>query len=121
MSRVASAAALAIAVVALAVALMAWQRADDEGRPPGVLSTRSILTLRSEMANRKLTREDVIEVIGWPASIYRDNPRAECWAYEAPGGGSGREQPYELQMCFGPKRYLAWLAYSGPTRLRPPA
>lgn len=68
------------------------------------------------MPNR-LTRADVKALIGAPDSIYRNNPRAECWAYEAPGGGSGRERPYEVQMCFGPRRHLAWLGYSGPRRL----
>jgi hypothetical protein len=112
---------LAVAAAALVVAVVALGRANNRPAPPGVLSDASIVKLRSQLGHRKLTRDDVREILGSPASIYRDNPRAECWAYEAPGGGSGREQPYEVTMCFGPKRHLAWLAYGGPRRLRPPA
>jgi hypothetical protein len=77
--------------------------------------------LRNQIGHQKVTRHEVRSIIGPPDSIYRNNPRAECWAYSAPGGGTGREQPYEVQICFGPKRNLAWMAAGGPRRLPPPA
>jgi hypothetical protein len=121
MSRIVSLVSLVIAVAALAVAFVSLRRADDRAATPGVLSDASISQLRQHMAHHRTTREYVRATLGNPASIYRDNPRAECWAYWAPGGGTGREQPYEIQMCFGPKRNLAWMAGGGPRRLPPPA
>jgi hypothetical protein len=119
-TRALAAVAVVISVAALVVAVAAYQRAAEQPSV-GVLGDRSIQTLRHEMTQRRLTRADVTALIGAPASVYRSNPRAECWAYEAPGGGRGTEAPYRLQMCFGPKRHLAWMAFSGPRRLPPPA
>jgi hypothetical protein len=119
-TRALAAIAVALSAAAFAVALAAYQRAGDH-TAAGVLSDASIKQLRHEMAHQRLSRDDVRALIGSPASIYRSNPRAECWAYEAPGGGHGTEAPYRLTMCFGPKRHLAWAAFSGPRRLPPPA
>ena len=120
MTRALAATAAVFATAAFVIAVAAYHRASE--RPSvGVLSEASIRHLWHAAAHERLTREDVRVYIGNPASIYRDNPRAECWAYSAPGGGSGTEPPYQIQMCFGPKRHLAWLAYSGPKHLGPPA
>lgn len=52
-----------------------------------------------------MTRREVIMRLGLPDRIFRRNPRAECWAYEG---------PYEVRMCFGAKRRLAWVAHNIP-------
>ena len=120
MTRALTVVAVVLSTLALVVAVAAYQRASE--RPDiGVLSDASILQLRHEMTQKRLTRADVTSLIGSPASVYRSNPRAECWAYEAPGGGRGTEPSYRLQMCFGPKRHLAWMAFSGPRRFPAPA
>jgi hypothetical protein len=114
-TRALAAVAVVLSAAAVVLAVAVLQRAGDQPRL-GVLSDASLRRLSAQVPNR-LTRADVKALIGAPDSIYRNNPRAECWAYEAPGGGSGRERPYEVQMCFGPRRHLAWLGHSGPRRL----
>jgi hypothetical protein len=52
-----------------------------------------------------MSQDDVRALLGTPATVFRDNPRAQCWAYHT---------PYEVRMCFGPKRRLAWWATNVP-------
>jgi hypothetical protein len=53
-----------------------------------------------------MSRAEVIAVLGTPDRVFRRNPRAECWAYDG---------PYEIRMCFGPKRRLAWFSHNIPS------
>lgn len=60
----------------------------------------------SEARNR-MTPDEVRELFGEPGEVFRNNPRALCWSYAT---------PYEVRMCWGPKRKAAWMAHSVPLR-----
>jgi hypothetical protein len=84
------------------VALVALHEARDVGPTP----TYAEITLAAVRQLEGLeTQAEVRKLLGRPHEIYRNNPRAQCWRYTA---------PYELQMCFGAKRRLAWWAGNVP-------
>ena len=52
-------------------------------------------------AGNRMTPEEVRHSFGPPDAVFRNNPRALCWSYSG---------PYEIRMCWGPKRQAAWIA-----------
>jgi hypothetical protein len=56
-------------------------------------------------ARNRMTPDEVRELFGEPGEVFRNNPRALCWSYAT---------PYEVRMCWGPKRKAAWIAHSVP-------
>jgi hypothetical protein len=58
----------------------------------------------TESGNR-MTPTQVLRLLGQPDEVFRNNPRALCWSYAA---------PYQIRMCWGPKRRMAWIAYETP-------
>jgi hypothetical protein len=62
-------------------------------------------------AGNHMTPDEVRKSFGEPSEVFRNNPRALCWAYHS---------PYEIRMCWGPKRQAAWIGYSIPKTLRTP-
>jgi hypothetical protein len=57
-----------------------------------------------EVRNR-MTPDEVRELFGEPAEVFRNNPRALCWSYAT---------PYEIRMCWGAKRKAAWISHNIP-------
>jgi outer membrane protein assembly factor BamE (lipoprotein component of BamABCDE complex) len=102
MQRVIAGAAALLAAAALIVAVVALREA--RSRPPTYagLGAASISQLRGLM-----TQDEVRALLGQPQNVFRDNARAQCWAY-----GS----PYTVRTCFGPKRRLAWWATNVPPK-----
>lgn len=93
-------ASVLLASVALIVAVLALREARDERPTYGEVAATSVAQLGGAM-----TPDDVRALLGTPATIIRDNPHALCWAYHL---------PYEVHLCFGPKRHLAWWASNVP-------
>lgn len=56
-------------------------------------------------ARNRMTPDEVRELFGEPTEVFRNNPRALCWSYAT---------PYEVRMCWGPKRKAAWIGHSVP-------
>ncbi len=56
-------------------------------------------------AGNRMTPRDVRQLLGEPAQVFRNNPRALCWSYAT---------PYEIRMCWGPKRKAAWISHNIP-------
>jgi hypothetical protein len=106
--RIATAAALALAAASLVVAVLALREARHAHEPPtyGEISEAAIRQL-GEFAHEKggMTPDDARRALGMPTEVFRDNPRALCWRYET---------PFEIRMCWGPKRQRAWIAHSIP-------
>jgi outer membrane protein assembly factor BamE (lipoprotein component of BamABCDE complex) len=100
--RLTSAIALMLAAAALIVAVIALRSTNKEERTYAGLGAASIAQLHGLM-----TQEQVRSLLGTPATVYRDNARAQCWAYHS---------PYDVRMCFGPRRRLAWWASNVPHR-----
>jgi hypothetical protein len=90
-----------ISAAALVVALVALRHADS--RPSS--SYAEVAAASIERLHGLMSQDEVRSLLGPPASVYRNNARAQCWAYHT---------PYEVQMCFGPKRRLAWWASNAP-------
>jgi hypothetical protein len=51
-------------------------------------------------ARNRMTPDQVRHSFGAPDDVYRDNVRALCWSYAS---------PYQIQLCWGPKRQAAWI------------
>ena len=72
--RITVTAAVALAAAALIVAVLALREARD-GRPTyGEVGATSVAQLGDAM-----TPDDVRALLGTPATVIRDNPRALCW------------------------------------------
>jgi hypothetical protein len=98
-------ASVVLAVVALFVAGAALYEARQPEPTPSfadiqVAGVRDFIAARNQM-----TPAEVAQLLGKPTEVYRDNPRALCWRYDA---------PYEIRMCWGPKRKRAWIATNIP-------
>jgi hypothetical protein len=102
MMKLAVAAALLVSAASLILAVVALREARDDGQAFADSQAEAGIGLDGLM-----TRRQVVMRLGLPDRVFRRNPRAECWAYE--GGGS-----YEVRMCFGAKRRLAWHSYNIP-------
>ena len=57
------------------------------------------------LSGNRMTPDEVRRSFGQPDEVFRDNPRALCWAYY---------RPYKVRMCWGPKRQAAWISFSVP-------
>lgn len=93
---------IALAVLGLALALGAANALRD----PDELATEGQLTaaaLADFSAGEEKTPERMLALLGEPDQVFRSNPRALCWRYTA---------PYEIRMCWGPKRQQPWIAQS---------
>ena len=102
MQRAMIATAMVLAASALIVAILALRQAHNESATYADVGAASVAKLRGLM-----TEDEVRGILGTPAVVFRDNPRAQCWAYHS---------PYEVRMCFGPKRRLAWWASNVPPK-----
>lgn len=89
-----------ISSAALVVAVVALRHTRHDKGTYAEVAAASIARLHGLMS-----QDDVRALLGTPATVFRDNPRAQCWAYHT---------PYEVRMCFGPKRRLAWWATNVP-------
>jgi hypothetical protein len=56
-------------------------------------------------AGNRMTPDQMRQLLGEPAQVFRSNPRALCWSYD---------RPYEIRMCWGPKRKAAWISHNIP-------
>jgi hypothetical protein len=56
-------------------------------------------------ARNRMTPDEVRRSFGEPDEVFRKNPRALCWAYH---------DPYQVRMCWGPKRKSAWIGHNVP-------
>jgi hypothetical protein len=88
-----------LAAAGLAIGVVALSHKRSPRTVPEV-GRASISQLRGLM-----TEGDVRALFGAPQTMFRDNAEAQCWAYSA---------AYEVRMCFGPKRRLAWWATNLP-------
>ena len=94
--------ALLVAVAALAVAVAALREARNV--PTQAEITREAVETFAESGNR-MTPAQVLRLLGEPHEVFRDNPRALCWRYST---------PYEIRLCWGPKRRQAWIGHNIP-------
>lgn len=78
-----------------------------QARTPSVADIQVAGVKEFTASGNKLTPAQVLELLGKPTEVYRNNPRALCWRYDA---------PYEVKMCWGPKRKQAWIATNIPLR-----
>ena len=91
---------MVLATGALIIAVVALRQAHSKPATYAEVGAASVAKLRGLM-----TQDQVRTILGTPAVVFRDNPRAQCWAYHS---------PYEVRMCFGAKRRLAWWASNVP-------
>jgi hypothetical protein len=94
--------ALAVLGVGLALGAVNALRESEE------LVTEAQLTaaaLAQFSAGDDQTPARMRQLLGAPDHVFRDNPRALCWRYTT---------PYEVRMCWGPKRRSPWIAQSPP-------
>ena len=105
MRRGVAIAQLSIAVLALGVAVMALHEARRPAVPPSAADIQAAGVRQFTAAGNKMTPTEVLQLLGKPTEVYRDNPRALCWRYDA---------PYEVKLCWGAKRRQAWIATNIP-------
>ncbi len=95
-------ASLLLSATALAVAVVGLREGRDPLPSHAELGAAAVSQLRGLMS-----QDEVRGLLGAPESVFRDNPRAQCWAYNT---------PYSVRLCFGAKRRLAWWATDAPLR-----
>jgi hypothetical protein len=100
--------ALLIAVAALALAVAALREVRQADEPPTYAEITASGVHEFLAAGNQMTPAQVLGLLGKPDEVYRDNPRALCWRYTA---------PFEIRMCWGPKRRQAWIATNTPREL----
>lgn len=100
--------ALLVAVAALAVAIAAFREAREVNEPPTYAEISAAAVHEFQDARNRMTPAQVLRLLGKPDHVFRNNPRALCWRYTA---------PYEVRMCWGPKRRQAWIAHNIPREL----
>jgi hypothetical protein len=103
-------ATLALAIAALAAALLGgallYRSMRATTNPPSTEEERMALAVEAFLnAHNRMTPDRVRHLFGEPDEVFRDNPRALCWAYAT---------PYEIRMCWGPNRQAAWIAHNIP-------
>ena len=97
--------AVLTAVAALAVAIAALREARQTERPATYAEITAAAVRQFTASGNRMTPVQVLRLLGEPAAVYRNNPRALCWRYTA---------PYVIEMCWGPKRRRAWIAHNIP-------
>jgi len=98
-------AALLVAVTGLAVAIAAYREARQATDPPTYAEITAAAVRDFQAAQNRMTPAQVLRLLGKPDEVYRNNPRALCWSYNA---------PYTIELCWGPKRQRAWIAHNIP-------
>lgn len=104
-TEIAIAAGLLLATTALAVALLALREARQPTEPPTYAEITAAGVSRFVAAGNQMTPPQVAMLLGEPTEVYRDNAKALCWRYAS---------PYEIRMCWGPKRKQAWISTNIP-------
>jgi hypothetical protein len=94
-----------VSVVALSVAAVALHQARQPSATPSVADIQAAGVREFTAAGNQMTPTEVLHLLGKPTEVYRNNPKALCWRYDA---------PHEIKMCWGPKRKQAWIATSIP-------
>ena len=103
--------ALLMAATALVVAIAAFREA-REANEPTTLAEITIAGVREiTEARNRITPTQVVELLGKPDQVYRNNPRALCWRYLV---------PYTIEICWGPKRQRAMIGHNIPRAEFPP-
>jgi hypothetical protein len=92
----------------LVVAVAALREAREANEPPTYAEITGAAVRQFQAAGSRMTPAEVLRLLGKPDEVFRDNPRALCWRYSA---------PYEIRMCWGPKRRQAWIAHDIPPEL----
>ena len=100
---------VALLVAALAVGVAALREAREANGPPTYAEITAAGVREFMAAGNRMTPVRVLRLFGKPDAVYRNNPRALCWRYTA---------PYEIRMCWGPKRQRAWIATNIPRAKR---
>lgn len=98
--RWALSAVVALGIVAVVVAVIVVSKPTEKERMAEAVAEFS------ESRNR-MTPDEVRRSFGDPDEVFRNNPRALCWAYHS---------PYQIRMCWGPKRKAAWIGHNVPLR-----
>jgi hypothetical protein len=99
-----------VALAALIVAVAAFREARTTDTPPTFAEIAAAGVTEFTSAGNRMTPVEVRMLLGEPTEVYRNNPRALCWRYTA---------PYEIKMCWGPKRQQAWISDNIPRNERP--
>jgi hypothetical protein len=96
---------LVVSVLALGIAVAALHEAGQPSPTPSVAEIQAAGVREFTAAGNRMTPTEVLQLLGKPTAVYRNNPNALCWRYDA---------PYEIRMCWGPKRKQAWIATNIP-------
>ena len=105
MTKAIAAVALLLAVASLSLAAVAFHEARDALKVPTQAEITAAAVHEFQGAGNRMTPDEVLRLLGNPADVFRDNPRALCWHYST---------PYEIRMCWGLKRQSAWIATNIP-------
>jgi hypothetical protein len=102
-----------VAIASLVIALAALLAAREPNQTPTQAEIVEAGVRRFVEAGNQMAPQEFARLVGKPDEVYRNNPRALCWRYSL---------PYEIQMCWGPKRQQAWIGTNIPfQRLHPDA
>ena len=105
MTRFITGASVLLAAAALVVAVVALRDAHKPAPTPTYAEiTAAGVRQFTDMGNR-MTPPLVKSLLGEPTEVFRNNVAALCWRYES---------PYEIRMCWGPKRQRAWISTNIP-------
>jgi hypothetical protein len=105
MPKTRRATAIAVVCAAALVGLLLSRSANAPARTEKQRVAAAVLAFGE--ARNRMTPDEVRESFGEPGEVFRNNSRALCWAYTT---------PYEIRMCWGPKRKSAWIAHNVPLR-----
>lgn len=92
-----------LALLAVAVIATVLVSRSGEERTKGERFAAAVREFHA--AGNRMTPEEVRQSFGEPDEVSRNSPRALCWAYH---------QPYQVRMCWGPKRQAAWIGHNVP-------
>jgi hypothetical protein len=105
LAKAVTGAGLLIALAALAVAIAAYREAGQPTQPPTYAEITAAAVRDFQATRNRMTLAQVLQLLGKPDDVYRNNPRALCWSYNV---------PYVIRLCWGPKRQRAWIAHNIP-------
>jgi hypothetical protein len=100
--------ALLMAATALVVAVAAFREARGANEPKTVAEVTAAGVRQITDAGNRITPAQVVELLGKPDQVYRNNPRALCWRYVI---------PYTIEICWGPKRQRVMIGHNIPPQL----
>jgi|SRR5215218_9593689 len=96
---------LVLSLLALLIAGSALYEARQPSATPSAGDIQAEGVRQFIGAGNQMTPTEVLQLLGKPTQVFRNNPRALCWRYDA---------PYEIRMCWGPKRKQAWISTNIP-------